>query len=99
MIRLDRFLAYSESRRLTVCLAAATLVAVIAWADAQLPDTSMGFLYLLPILLAAPALRIWQILLMAAGCGLLRESYDPLHYARGASERIAVVTAGYAMGG
>src|ERR1019366_9330300 len=41
--RLDRFLAYSESRRLTVCVVAGLLTAGIAWADWQLPDTSTGF--------------------------------------------------------
>ena len=97
--RLDRFLAYSESRRLTVCVVAGLLTAGIAWADWQLPDTSIGFLYLFPILLAAPALSSWQILLMAVFCGFLREAFDPLRFARGASERVAVVTAGYAMTG
>src|SRR5450756_3236678 len=99
MTRLDRFLAYLESRRLTVCVIAALLTASIAWVDWQLPDVSIGFLYLFPILLAAPALNTWQILLMAAFCGFLREAFDPLRFARGASERIAVVTAGDAMTG
>jgi hypothetical protein len=31
MTRLDRFLAYSESHRSTVCLLAAVLVGAIAW--------------------------------------------------------------------
>jgi len=99
MTRLDRFLAYAESHRLTVCGIAGVLTAVIGWVDWQLPDTSLGFLYLLPILLAASALNTWQILLMAAFCGFLRESFDPLRLGRGATERLAVVTAGYAMTG
>ena len=99
MTRLDRFLAYSESRRLTVCVIAVILSAAIAWVDAGLPDISLGFFYLFPILLASPALTSWQILLMAAFCGFLRESYDPLRFAAGASERLAVVTTGYAMTG
>src|ERR1017187_8867491 len=57
--RLDRFLAYSESRRLTVCVVAGLLTAGIAWADWQLPDTSIGFLYLFPILLAALVALRW----------------------------------------
>jgi two-component system, LuxR family, sensor kinase FixL len=99
MTRLDRFLVYSESRRLTVCVIAGVLTASIAWVDWQLPNVSIGFLYLFPILLAAPALNSWQILLMAACCGYLREAFDPLTFAPGAAERIAVVTAGYAMTG
>ncbi len=99
MTRLDRFLAYSESRRLTVCGIAALLTASIAWVDWKFFDVSIGFLYLFPILLAAPALNTWQILLMAACCGFLRETFDPLRFAPGAAERIAVVVAGYAMTG
>ena len=97
--RLDRFLAYSESRRLTVCVIAGLLTAAIAWADSRLPDTSIGLLYLFPVLLAAPALNTWQILTMALFCGYLREAFDPLRFERGAMERVAVVTAGYAMAG
>ena len=99
MIRLDRFLAYSESRRPTVCVIAGLLTACIAWVDWKFFNVSIGFLYLFPILLAAPALNTWQILLMAAGCGFLRETFDPLRFAPGAAERVGVVIAGYAMTG
>jgi len=99
MIRLDRFLAYSESRRLTVCVIAGLLTACIAWVDWKFFNVSIGFLYLFPILLAAPALNTWQILLMAAGCGFLRETFDPLRFAPGAAERVGVVIAGYVMTG
>jgi PAS domain S-box-containing protein len=99
MTGLDRFLAYSESRRFTVCAIAGLLTAGIAWVDWQLPDASIGVLYLFPLLLAAPALRIWQILLMAGLCGFLREAFDPVRFSPGATERAVVVTAGYAMSG
>ena len=49
MIRLDRFLAYSESRRLTVCVIAGLLTASIAWVDWKFFNVSIGFLYLFPI--------------------------------------------------
>ena len=97
--RLDRFLAYSESRRLTVCGIAGVLTAGIAWLDWRTPDASTGFLYLFPVLLAASALNSWQILLMALLCGLLREAFDPLRFGPGAAERLAVVVAGFAMTG
>ena len=99
MTRLDRYLAYLESRHVAVGMAAILLTAVIAWGDWRLPNTSIGFLYILPILLAAPALRSWQILLMAIACGFLREAFDPARFAPGAPERVAVVTAGYLMTG
>src|SRR5450755_471820 len=97
--RLDRFLKYSESRRLTVCVIAGLLTASIAWVDWQFFDVSIGFLYLFPVLLAASALNTWQILLMAVLCGFLREAFDPVRFAPGAPERLAVVTAGFAMTG
>ena len=99
MTGLDRYLAYSESRRLTVLVIAGLLTAIIAWVDWRFFDVSIGFLYLFPILLAAPALKTWQILLMAACCGFLRQALDPLRFAPGAAERVAVVVAGYAMSG
>ncbi len=78
MTRLDSFLAYAESNRITVCAVAGLLIALIAWGDWQLPDTSVGFLYLIPIVLAAAALNKRQILAMATLCGYFREAFDPL---------------------
>jgi two-component system sensor kinase FixL len=78
MTRLDNFLVYAESNKLTVCGAAAAMIVLIAWGDWLVPNTSLGFLYLIPILLVAPALRGYQILCMALLCGFLREAFDPL---------------------
>ncbi len=97
--KLDWFLAYSESRRVTVCAIAGILTAGIAWADSQLPDATVGFLYLLPVLMAASVLNTWQILLMALFYGFLREAFDPLRFGPGGAERLAVVVAGFAMTG
>ncbi len=76
--RLDRFLAFTESNRLIVSGAAMALIALIAWIDWLLFDTSIGFLYLFPVLLSAAALKSSQILAMALLCGYLREALDPL---------------------
>ena len=78
MTRLDNYLVYAESHRLIVCCIAAVMVMLIAWGDWVVPNTSLGFLYLIPILLAAPALRGSQIFAMALVCGYLREAFDPL---------------------
>src|SRR5690242_21643849 len=75
--RFDFFLAYAESHRRMVTAAALALIAVSAWLDWLLINTSVGFLYLLPILLSAAALRHSQILAMALFCGYLREALDP----------------------
>ncbi len=78
MTRLDSFLAYTESHRLVVSGVAALLVGGIAAVDWVLPTVTFGYLYLLPILLAAAALSRFQILGMAVLCAYLRESFDPL---------------------
>jgi PAS domain S-box-containing protein len=80
--RLDTFLAYAESHRLVVCVFGAAAVLVVAWLDWIVPNTSVGFLYLLPVLVCAPALNGWQILALAACCAYLREAFDPLHSIR-----------------
>ena len=87
MTRLDRFLAYSESHRLTVCVTAALWISLIAWWDSLLPDVSIGFLYLFPVLFSAAALNNPQILAVALLCGFLRKIFDPFGSAPGAAER------------
>jgi PAS domain S-box-containing protein len=100
MTRLDNFLAYSESHRVPLSAVAGVLVLLIAWVDWKLPTISIGFLYLIPVLLSAAALNSLQILIMAALCSFLREAFDyPLEWAPGAAGRIVVVTAGFAMTG
>ncbi|HYW45732.1 MAG TPA: PAS domain S-box protein, partial [Bryobacteraceae bacterium] len=78
MTPLDKFLAWAESNRLTVCGIAGLLVAATAWGDWLLPRTSVGFLYLISLLVAAPALNRLQISALAVFCGYLREAFDPL---------------------
>ena len=97
--RLDRFLAYPESRRVAVCAIAGIRTTIVGWGDSQLPDATAGFLYLLPILVAASVPNVSQIVLMALLCGLLRETLDPLRFGPGGAERLGVVVAGFAMTG
>ena len=99
MIRLETFLSYAESHRVTVCATAGVMIAAIAWADALLPSMSLGFLYLIPILLSAAALHTFQIIALAAVCGFLREAFDPLMWSPGASGRFLSAAAGFAMTG
>src|SRR5712691_3956879 len=84
MTKLDRFLAYAESHRLTMCAISGCMIALIAWGDWVLPNISVGFLYLFPVLLSAAALSGTQIVGMAVLCGYLREAFDPLQGAAGA---------------
>jgi len=117
MNRLDRFLAYAESHRWTIWAISGAMIGMIASGDAILPDISIGFLYLVPILFCAATLTGKQITGLAALCGYLREAFDPLQMAAqppgtvipvvfdprqwvpGATGRLFVITAGFAMTG
>ena len=99
LTRLDKYLAYSESHRLTVRVTAALWISLIAWWDALLPDVTIGFLYLFPVLFSAAALNNAQILGVAILCAWLRKLFDPLGSAPGSAERFAVAVASYAMTG
>ena len=99
MIRLETFLAYAESHRATVGAIAAVMVGVIAWSDWLLPTMSIGFLYLVPILISAAALNGTQIIVLSAICSVLREEFDPLGWSLGASSRLLVAGVGFAMTG
>jgi PAS domain S-box-containing protein len=81
MNRLDRFLAYAESHRHSVWALSGAMTGLIAWGDWMLPNISVGFLYLLPVLFAAATLNGVQITAMAVMCGYLREAFDPLQMA------------------
>ena len=78
MPRFDKFLAYAESHRLIVCAFAGIVLCCIGWLDWTLPTISVGFLYLIPVLLCAAALNGPQIILLAVFCAYLREAFDPL---------------------
>jgi PAS domain S-box-containing protein len=99
MTRLDSFLEYAETHRARVCIVAAVMVAMTAWVDARLPTMSIGFLYLIPILISASALNGMQIIALAAVCSVLREAFDPLEWSAGASGRILTSLAGFALSG
>lgn len=115
MTRLDSYLVYAEAHRATVCAIGGLMVVLIAGADWVLPNTSVGFLYLIPVLLTAPALNGYQILSMALLCGYLREALDPLqsvglattvpmipnpaNWVAGSYGRFTVTACGFAMTG
>src|SRR5947199_7952547 len=74
MPRFDKFLAYAEAHRLAVCAFAGVLLGGIGWLDWILPTISVGFLYLIPVLLCAAALSGLQIVALAILCAYLREA-------------------------
>jgi two-component system, LuxR family, sensor kinase FixL len=99
MTRLEAFFGYAESHRITIWAIGGAMVAVIAWADANLPTMSIGFLYLFPILLTAASLNSLQIIVISALCSILREAYDPQEWGPGAIGRLLAAGAGFAMAG
>ena len=78
MTKLDRFLAYAETHRFVIHGIAGMLIVVIGWLDWLLPSISVGFLYLIPVLLSAAALNSRQIVALALFCAYMREAFDPL---------------------
>ena len=94
---LEAYLTFSEPRRAWVYAIAGVLIAIIAYGDWKLEDVSLGFLYVLPILLAAATLRGWQICALAITCALLREYFSSLHATPGAALRVSVGAAGFAL--
>jgi PAS domain S-box-containing protein len=76
MTGLERFLAYSESHRAILRWIAGALVIAIAWLDWLSPETSLGYLYFAPMLLAAAALERLQILALAVVCAYLRQAFE-----------------------
>jgi len=96
---LERFLAFSEARRFWVYAVAAASVALIGWMDWLVVNVSLGFLYIVPMLLASATLGVPQMLLFATACGVLRELFSPLHQQPGAIGRTLIGVAGFALAG
>jgi len=96
---LETYLAYTENNRGWAYGIAGILVAIIACIDWKVIEVSLGFLYIVPILLASATLRGWQIVAFATGCGLLREWFSPMHTTPGAAARVAIGTAGFGLAG
>src|SRR4029453_9250513 len=97
---LEVFRAYSEANRVQVWIIAALLSLFIALFDWQfLPNISVGFLYIVPILLVAGTLENWVVLILAAIFGVLRELFNPSHEQPGAIARVLVGWGGFALSG
>ena len=99
MSPLESYLSFSEPRRGWVYAIAAMLIATIAYSDWKIEEVSVGFLYVLPILLASATLRNWQIVAVAVGCGVLRELFSPAYGTPGGTVRVCIGAAGFALAG
>jgi two-component system, LuxR family, sensor kinase FixL len=96
----DRLLAYSDQYRTQTRFLASGMVLFIAFADWRIaPEVSLGFLYIIPILLTSGYLNGLQIVAVSAGCAVLREAFNPLHWGPGADLRVLFGSAGFAVAG
>jgi two-component system, LuxR family, sensor kinase FixL len=70
-----------QGDRRRVLLQVAALIALIAIADWKINDeVPVGFLYLLPIVLASRVLTRFQIALLGVACTFLAETFDGFHW-------------------
>jgi PAS domain S-box-containing protein len=100
MSPLERFLAYANDHRAQIGFFSAVLALVIAWLDWKVfLHLSIGFLYIVPILLVASQLRGWQLLMIALVCAIFRENFSPDRWGAFAGWRIAIGFSGFAMAG
>lgn len=102
---LERYMISAEKHRGWVYAGTALLVMLIAYFDWLVPEDSIGFLYIAPILMASAILRGWRIPALAAICGILREVFSPYEFfsaarpAPGAAARVMMAGMGFALAG
>jgi PAS domain S-box-containing protein len=96
---LESFLSFSEAKRAWFYTIAAACVAIIGWFDWLLENVSLGFLYIVPMLLASATLRRLQMMILATACGVLREMFSPVHGQPGVVGRTIIGVAGFATAG
>lgn len=98
---LEAFHAFSDSNRNRVFQLAGLLSLAIAITDWKItPNISMGFLYIVPMLLISGSLKSWQIVALAVIYGILRETFNfPVNWQAGSSARILVGSSGFALAG
>ena len=97
---LEHFLAWVERHRNQVFAVAAVLFAAILFTDWKIVlDRSMGFLYIVPILLVAGFLGNIQVIVLSVVCALLREQFDPGHWGPGFGYRMITGFCGFLLAG
>jgi two-component system, LuxR family, sensor kinase FixL len=96
---LESFLAFSEANRAWFYAIAAVCLALIGWLDWLVINVSLGFLYIVPMLLTSATLRRLQMMILATICGVLREVFSPLHNQPGVLGRTLIGVAVFAMAG
>jgi len=99
MDNVERLFEYADLHRKTVYASALGLAVIISVADWIIPDVSLGFLYIVPILIASGLFDSVQLLSAAAISALLREEFSPLRWGKGAPIRVCIGFCGFALAG
>jgi signal transduction histidine kinase/CheY-like chemotaxis protein len=88
---------YSAKNRQRILTVSGSIVAVVAVLDIVCVHTvALGFLYVIPLVLAAGFLSRWQIVGISALCAILRETGSPLAWSSDYVARMALVAAAFA---
>ncbi|HEX3746220.1 MAG TPA: response regulator [Bryobacteraceae bacterium] len=89
-------LDYPRTDRRAVCALSAAMAATIALVDLRLTShVSLGFLYILPLVLTAGYFARWQIVILAAVCAVLREAGSPMAWSDDYLARMVLVAAAF----
>jgi two-component system sensor kinase FixL len=96
---LEALRAYSEANRVRVWIIAGVLILLIAFIDWQFVKISLGFLYIVPILLIAGTFDNRLVVILSGVCGALREMFSPVNSEPGGVARILVGWGGFALSG
>lgn len=89
----------STNRRFEILSISLLLLGIIAYLDYRYFEVSLGFLYVLPVLVAGMVTQRWQILLFALGCAVIRQSFIAHHDVPDTAVRFTLAYSAYAAGG
>jgi PAS domain S-box-containing protein len=90
----------SPAAKVKAYVASATAIVLVAVVDWKItPNLTLGFLYIFPILVLSLFARRWQIGLLAAGCGVLREVLSPFAWDGDAAARVLMGIVAFAGAG
>lgn len=89
----------SSNRRAEILSGALLLLGVVSWADYRYFDTSLGILYILPVLLAGTVMNRWQMLAFAFTCAVIRHQFMTSQSFGETTLRFLLALAAYAAGG
>ncbi len=96
----SQFIRMLEAPAHVLVASALALTIVIAALDSRNSNTvSLGILYIIPMLIAAPALKRWQIVILSIVFTLLREHFAPFGWDQASTARMSYGVVSFLCGG